>query len=85
MELASIAKSKAMILIFSENVYFTNKFSKLIKSELVKSSESFAPSPRCCNPLTINKIVLYCKVFYCRAMKNIYLMTLKIGSGSPKS
>ena len=74
-----------MILIFSENVYFTNQFSKLLKSEFVKSSERVAPSPRCCNPPTLNKIVLYCKVFYCRAMKNFFLITLKIVSGSPKS
>ena len=75
-----------MNLIFSENVYFTNKFSKLLKkSEFVKSSESFAPSPRCCNPPTINKIVLYCKVSYCRAMINVFLTTMKIGSGTPKS
>ena len=74
-----------MILILSENVYFTNKFSKLLKSEFVKSSERVAPNPGCCNLLPINKIVLYCKVFYCRAMKNFFLIALKIGSGSPKS
>ena len=74
-----------MILIYSENVYFTNKFSKLLKSEFVKSSERVAPSPRCCNLPTLNKIVLYCKVFYCRATKNFFLITLKIGSVSPKA
>ena len=74
-----------MILILSETVYYTNKFSKLLKSEFVKSGESFAPIPQCCNPLTINKIVVYCKVFYCRAMKKFFSVILKIGSGSPKS
>ena len=51
-----------MILIFSENVYLLTSFQKMVKSEFVKSGESFGPSPRCCNPLTINKI--YCIVKY---------------------